>query len=149
MVCEVIKYGICRALHQSIIWFVKYLQYFASEHYMICEVSAVLCIRALYDLWTICRGLHKNITWLVDFCIRALYCLWSISRALLLNIIQFVSAELWTLFPYVPGWLVYGANFHFQQYFCYIVAVSFIVGGIQSTQRKPSTCRKSLTNFIT
>jgi len=28
----------------------------------------------------------------------------------------------------------------------YIVAVSFIGGG---TQRKPPTCRKSLTNFIT
>jgi hypothetical protein len=38
-----------------------------------------------------------------------------------------------------------------QQYFsfCYIVAVSFIGGGKQNTQRKPPTCRKSLTNFIT
>ena len=36
-----------------------------------------------------------------------------------------------------------------QQYFSYIVAVSFIGGGNQSTQRKPQTCRKSLTNFIT
>jgi hypothetical protein len=31
----------------------------------------------------------------------------------------------------------------------YIVAVSFIGGGNQSTQRKPPTCRKSLTNFMT
>jgi len=31
--------------------------------------------------------------------------------------------------------------------FSYIVAVSFIGGG--STWRKPPTCRKSLTNFIT
>jgi hypothetical protein len=29
------------------------------------------------------------------------------------------------------------------------VAVSFIGGGNQSTQRKPPTCSKSLTNFIT
>jgi len=29
------------------------------------------------------------------------------------------------------------------------VAVSFIGGGNQSTQRKPPTCRKSLTNLIT
>jgi hypothetical protein len=29
------------------------------------------------------------------------------------------------------------------------VALSFIVGGNQSTRRKPTTCRKSLTNFIT
>jgi hypothetical protein len=31
---------------------------------------------------------------------------------------------------------------HFQQYFNYIVAVSFIDGGNQSTWRKPMTCRK-------
>jgi hypothetical protein len=36
---------------------------------------------------------------------------------------------------------------HFQQYFSYIVAVSFIGGGNRGTQRKPLTCRKSLTKF--
>ena len=36
---------------------------------------------------------------------------------------------------------------HFQQYFSYIVAVSFIGGGSQSIQRKPPTYCKSLTNF--
>jgi len=41
----------------------------------------------------------------------------------------------------------YGVYRHFQQYFSYIVAVSFIGGGNQSTRRKPPTCRKSLTNF--
>jgi hypothetical protein len=30
-----------------------------------------------------------------------------------------------------------------------IVAVNFIGGGNRRTQRKPLTCRKSLTNFIT
>jgi len=34
----------------------------------------------------------------------------------------------------------------FNATFSYIVAVSFIGGG---NWRKPSTCRKSLTNFIT
>ena len=38
---------------------------------------------------------------------------------------------------------------HFQPYFSYIVVVSFISGGNRSTQRKPQTCFKSLTNFIT
>jgi len=32
-------------------------------------------------------------------------------------------------------------------YFSYIVAFSFIGGGNRSTQRKPLTCRKSLTNL--
>ena len=45
----------------------------------------------------------------------------------------------------------YGGYRHFQQYFSYIVAISFIVGRNRSTRIKPLTCRKSLTvtNFIT
>jgi hypothetical protein len=35
------------------------------------------------------------------------------------------------------------------EYFSYINAVSFIGKGNQSTRRKPPTCRKLLTNFIT
>ena len=37
---------------------------------------------------------------------------------------------------------------HFQQYFSYIVAVSFIGGGNRSTRRKPLTCRKSFDLFM-
>jgi hypothetical protein len=47
------------------------------------------------------------------------------------------------------GWFVYGVQCHFQQYLRYIVAVSLIDGGNWSPQRKPRTCGKSLTNFIT
>jgi hypothetical protein len=48
------------------------------------------------------------------------------------------------------GWLtVYGVKRHFQQYFSYIVAVSFIDGGNRTSRRKPQAYRKSLTNFIT
>jgi len=36
-----------------------------------------------------------------------------------------------------------------QQYFSYIMAVSFIGGGNASARRKSQICRKSLTNFIT
>jgi hypothetical protein len=43
----------------------------------------------------------------------------------------------------------YGIQHHFQQYFSYIVAVSFIDGGNWNAWRKPLTCCKSLTNFIT
>ena len=34
---------------------------------------------------------------------------------------------------------VYGVKRHFQQYFSYIVAISFISGGNRSTRRKPPT----------
>jgi len=37
----------------------------------------------------------------------------------------------------------------FEQYFSYIMPISFIGGGNRDTQRKPLTWRKSLTNFIT
>ena len=43
--------------------------------------------------------------------------------------------------------LVYGVQRHFQQYFSYIVVVSFIGGGNGSIRREPLTCRKSLTIF--
>ena len=36
---------------------------------------------------------------------------------------------------------------HFQQYYSYSIAVSFIDGGNQSTLKKLPTCRKSLTNY--
>jgi hypothetical protein len=35
---------------------------------------------------------------------------------------------------------------HFQQFFGYIVAVSFIGGGSRNTRRKSRTCRKSLAD---
>jgi len=38
---------------------------------------------------------------------------------------------------------------HFQQYFSYIVSVSFIGRGNRSTRRKPPICHKSPTNIIT
>ena len=53
-------------------------------------------------------------------------------------------------FFFFGGWwsvgLIYDVWCHFQQYFSYIVVVSFIGGG---NARKPPTCDKSLTNFIT
>jgi hypothetical protein len=45
--------------------------------------------------------------------------------------------------------MAYGDSRHFQKYFSYILVVSFIGGGNRSTQRKPPTFCKSLTNFIT
>ena len=37
---------------------------------------------------------------------------------------------------------------HFQQYFSYIVAVSFIGGGNRSTGRKPPTCLSQVTDIL-
>jgi hypothetical protein len=62
--------------------------------------------------------------------------------------LSFFLIEYYTLKFEVIG---YGVLRHFQQYFNYIVhvAVNFMGGGNLSTRRKPPTCRKSLTNFIT
>ena len=42
------------------------------------------------------------------------------------------------------GWFgfTYGVLCHFQQYFSYIMALSFTGGGNQSIRRKPPTCCK-------
>jgi hypothetical protein len=52
-------------------------------------------------------------------------------------------------FAFLLDCLFDGVKCHFQQYFSYIVAVSFIGGGNRRVQRKPPTCPKSLTIFIT
>jgi hypothetical protein len=44
--------------------------------------------------------------------------------------------------------LVYGVERHFQQYFCYIVAVSFIGEEKEAPGENHPFSRKSLTNFI-
>jgi hypothetical protein len=58
----------------------------------------------------------------------------------------------------LPSWRLHGCLVflhqhskirHFQQYFNYIMAVSFTGERNRITRRKPSTCRKSLTKFIT
>ena len=53
----------------------------------------------------------------------------------------------------IPGlWLTiwgYGVWHHLQQYFSYIVAVSFRGESNRSCRRKPPTCRKILTTIIT
>ena len=55
----------------------------------------------------------------------------------------------YTLIRYFSRLLAYDVKCHFQQYFSDMVAISFIGGESPSTRRKPTTCRKSLTNFIT
>jgi len=44
---------------------------------------------------------------------------------------------------------VFNATFNNILVTLYIVEVSFVGGGNRNTRRKPPTCRKSLTNFIT
>jgi hypothetical protein len=67
--------------------------------------------------------------------------LWSFNK--IQKIICFLLFYFWGL-----GVMVFYATF-IDIYFSYIVEVSFIGEGNQSTQRKPLTCRKSVTNFIT
>jgi hypothetical protein len=51
-------------------------------------------------------------------------------------------------FEVYSGFRVYGVQPYFQQYFSNTMAVSFIGGGNQSTQRKPPTFHMSLTNLM-
>ena len=47
------------------------------------------------------------------------------------------------------GWLTCGVEHHFQQYFSYIMAVSFIGGGNQSTRGKTTDLSQVADKFIT
>ena len=67
-------------------------------------------------------------------------CIYKYNQTLLECVLQIKS-------NFVVWFMVF--KHHFQQYFSYIMAVSFIGGGKQSTWIKPQTCRKLLTNFIT
>ena len=62
------------------------------------------------------------------------------------QIVQFCSEIIIIFRPLLNVCLFDGVSRHFKQYLSYTVAVSFIGGG---NRRKPPTCRKSLTNFIT
>jgi hypothetical protein len=44
--------------------------------------------------------------------------------------------------------LVYGVKWHFQQYFIYIVVISFIGEGNRSTWRKPQEKKGDLVIFL-
>ena len=61
--------------------------------------------------------------------------------------IEQISIKRGQIFDSLVGVRGYNVQRHFQQYFSYIVAVSFIGGGNQSTRRKPTTRHKSLTNL--
>jgi hypothetical protein len=106
---------------------------FFMVHWVLIEYMKVMLIFWFKDM----------IDWLID---KVTYA-WK--RYLLLNInITFIYSvnTQWGCY-YVC--LFDGVLRHFQQYFSYIVAVSFIGGKNRRTRRKPLTSRKSLTNFIT
>ena len=80
----------------------------------------------LVNINTCSISIDKYICWLVFVCIVRIYIQKFAYSSVLLCLLDGVSGQ-----------------------FSYIVAVSFIGVGIQSTRRIPRTCRKSLTNSIT
>ena len=80
---------------------------------------------------------NTQVNYILSFCL--LISFWNLLMICL--IIYKLSDSFWIQI-YLLG---YGVLCHFQQYFSYIVTVSFIYGG---NRRKPPTCRKSLSNFI-
>jgi len=77
--------------------------------------------------------------------IGTLFIVWFIQDSGLFQSLVYTCFNVHVLFIWGFGFMVFNAR-HFQQYFNYIVAVSFIGGG---SRRKPQTYHKSLTNFTT
>jgi hypothetical protein len=106
-----------------------------------------ISVLATYVLNTIIQSNHQ---------VQIYYCywLWNIliyDRVVYNIIIHFFLWSLRMICPVSTEWPQYYKLFehHCQQYFSYIITVSFIGRGNLSTWRKPPTCRKSLTNLIT
>ena len=102
--------------------------------------------------WTVTGRSHFSRIFFSGLLVSLKHCVYIIIiiRGKILNII--IKSIYVTRKPYwfeLVCWLVYGVQRHFQKYFSYIVAVSFITGGNQSTRRKQPTCHKTLTNLIT
>ena len=123
-----------------------YMQHKRIWKYMICMISINKC-------WTCpLLQLKIKITWnlllfnensfLVVFYIIGLKKIYNYEITLLLPVTVFF------IIVYIIRIRVMVFKCHFQQYFSYIVVVSFIGGGNRSTRRKPPTRSKTLTSFI-
>jgi hypothetical protein len=100
-------------------------------------VCVVLCITVC-----LCVVLCITVCLCVVLCITVCFCV--------LLCITVCFCVLFILATALPAFLQYMASeCHFQQYFRYIVALSFISGRNRITRRKPPICGKSPTNFIT
>ena len=95
-----------------------------------------------YRIWQL-----RNISGCWNYvCLCQIFITWSglyMFSVFLINVCHKITYDL-LIFP-----MLFVCLMVFQQHSSYIVAVSFISGGNQRTRRKPQTCRKSLTNFIT
>jgi hypothetical protein len=111
-------------------------------------ISIILCtwpkfLSAVVFIWRNKMKEHNkktiNIQRLINLHVY-IYILW---RILYLSILK-------NLIKNIQVWfMVFNALMLLSTIFSYIVAVSFIGGGNRSTRRKPLTCHKSMTNFIT
>ena len=69
-----------------------------------------------------------------------------LSYSIVLHLIETICFQ---LFRVVDFFLIFGVERHFQQYFSYIMAMSFSGGRSRSKWREPPTIVKQLVNFIT
>jgi hypothetical protein len=109
-------------------------------------ISIILCawpkfLSAVVFIWRNKMKEHNKKTINIQSLINLhVYILW---RILYLSILK-------NLIKNIQVWfMVFNALMLLSTIFSYIVAVSFIGGGNRSTRRKPLTCHKSMTNFIT
>ena len=114
-----------------------------------CSTSATLRING--------RWLELNVIWNSDYACSITMPLNVVARIWIKHGFQYkvsfnggciLDTAWYTSMNFVIEWgWGYGVLRHFQQYFSYIVVVSFIGVGNWSTQRKSPTCCKSLTNL--
>ena len=103
-------------------------------------------VRLFSSVFCICiRGDIHVLLWMTALKHYIHSYVWNIHVSLFTSIIKYIkcSTVCW-LHCLIGIWC-----FHFHQYLNYIVVVSGLGRRNRSTRRKPLTCHKSLTNFIT
>ena len=137
--------GIFKLCNCVFVWFVGF------DHSELCfckNYSIVFLLPCLFSEICWCYHVQNKIAIFVIVITQRLYhtkCIYELSLLVFLKVFFSFSSFSSVKTKNMLVWLVHGALRHFQQYFSYIVAVTLIGGG---NQRKPPTCRKSLTNFI-
>ena len=135
----------------ALTWFIRYIYYWNSQF-----LNNVIFIKAKFLHHPLPLG---DLSWFWLPCLDSSIFLLSKYSVLQSFNLEYTWCRLYLLVGYIYFlslvkncfrllFRFYGVQRHFQQYFSYIVVVSFIDGGNQSTQWKPTTCRKSSTNFI-
>ena len=124
-------------LKANFYWFTNYFHLRWSSHFNL-YFQYVTCVPMTHVKMVRHVTIHQDLTPVSVKMVGMEAIVQKVNILLILDFRSFID-------PIGLGLRLYGVECNFQQYFSYIVVISFIVGGSRSTRRKLPTCRNSLT----